>query len=78
MPFRCRVCSSDAYDAVTVRRPDGTVYQSTLLACHGCSTVFTDPVRFSNPTDPPPGQIVCVPRWESQRTAARRERASRR
>jgi hypothetical protein len=72
MTFRCRVCCCDAFEQVTVRRPDGTVYRSTLLACRGCSTVVTDPERFSSPPDPPV-RVVSPPQWESRRTVTRRE-----
>jgi len=72
MPFRCRLCSCDAFDAVTVRRPDGSMYRSALLACRGCSAVFTNAGRFSRPTEPP-ATVVSPPQWESRRTLARRE-----
>jgi hypothetical protein len=72
MPFRCRICSGDAFEPVTVRRPDGSLYRSALLACRGCSAVFTDSVRFSTPSDPP-ATVVSPPQWESRRTIARRE-----
>jgi len=78
MRFRCRICSSDAYELVTVRRPNGTVYRSTLLACCGCSTVFTDAARFTKPPDPPTGQVLSSPQWESRRSVGRRERAPHR
>jgi hypothetical protein len=71
MSFRCRLCSCDAFEPVTVRRADGSLYRSTLLACRGCSIVFTDPERFTRPTDPP-ASMVSPPQWESRRTAARR------
>jgi len=71
MPFRCRLCRAESYEPVTVRRPDGSLYRSTLLACVGCSAVFLDPDRFSlNP--PPLAEPVAHPQWESRRTAARR------
>jgi hypothetical protein len=71
MPFRCRICSCDAFEQVTVRRADGSIYRSTLLACHGCSAVFTDPERFSRPSDPP-ARVASPPQWESRRSVARR------
>ena len=77
MPFRCRLCSSDLYDPVAVRRPNGTVYQSSLLACRGCSAVFTDAARFSKPPDPATRQVIAPQSWESRRTSARRERLIR-
>ena len=76
MPFRCRVCASESFEQVTVRRPDGSLYRSALLACSGCSIVFTDPVRFSRPTDSPLSTASPL-RWESRRSSARRERDSR-
>jgi hypothetical protein len=77
MPFRCRVCSCEAFEPVTVRRPNGSIYQSALLACRGCSAVFTDPERFSRPPDPP-ARVVSPPQWESRRTVARRQPGSTR
>jgi len=47
MSFRCRLCGSDVFEQVSVRRPDGSLYRSALLACGGCSAVFTDPERFA-------------------------------
>jgi len=73
MPFRCRICACESFEQVTVRRPDGTLYRSALLACSGCSIVFTDPVRFSRPADSPPRSASPL-RWESRRSTARRER----
>jgi hypothetical protein len=70
MAFRCRICGCDAFEQVTVRRADGTLYRSSLLACSGCSGVFTDPERFSRPTEPP-ARVVSAPHWESRRTASR-------
>lgn len=49
MSFRCRLCGSDRFEQVTVRRADGSLYRSALLACAGCSLVFTDPDRFAQP-----------------------------
>jgi len=72
MPFRCRICSCDVFEQVTVRRADGSIYRSALLACRGCSTVFTDPERFSKPRDPP-SRVASPPQWESRRTVARRD-----
>lgn len=77
MGFRCRSCDSTRYAPVTVTRPDGSLYRSSLFACAGCSAVFTDPARYSRP--PPSGSQESLERrgWESQRTLARRERAGR-
>jgi hypothetical protein len=72
MAFRCRICSCDAFEQVTVRRADGSVYRSALLACRGCSAVFTDPERFSKPPGSP-GKVVSPPQWQSRRTVARRD-----
>ncbi len=71
MPFQCRLCSHDSFEQVTVRRPDGSLYRSALLACGRCSAVFTDPERFSRPPDPP-ARVLSSPQWESRRTVARR------
>lgn len=78
MTFRCPTCDARAYEAVSVRRPDGTLYRSnSLFACAGCSQVFTDPSRFSAP--PPSGsqEALELRGWESRRTAAKRARATR-
>ena len=74
MSFRCPHCNSSRYEPVSVKRPNGTIYRSdSLLACQGCSLVFTDPVRFSRPP-PSPSSSDAIPSstWESRRTAARR------
>src|SRR5271165_3507745 len=52
MPFRCPLCRSTAYQGVTVRRRDGSLYVSALQQCAGCSVVFTDAERFSRPPEP--------------------------
>ena len=77
MEFRCPSCESRRYAPVTVTRPNGTVYRSSLYTCEGCSLVFTDPARFSRP--PPSGSQEARERrgWESHRTLAKRDRASR-
>jgi hypothetical protein len=78
MSFRCPNCDSSRYDAVTVKRPNGTVYRSeSLFTCGGCSAVFTDPARFSRP--PPSGsqESMELRGWESHRTLAKRARANR-
>jgi hypothetical protein len=77
MRFRCPTCASTRYAAVTVTRPNGTVYRSSLYTCEGCSAVFTDPSRYSRP--PPSGSQESLERrgWESQRTMVARGRTSR-
>jgi hypothetical protein len=77
MSFRCPGCDSARYAPVTVTRPNGTVYRSSLYACEGCSTVFTDPARFSRP--PPSGSREALEHrgWESHRTLAKRSRDGR-
>ena len=77
MSFRCPTCNSTRYGPVTVTRPNGTVYRSSLFSCDGCSAVFTDPARYSRP--PPSGSQESLERrgWESQRTMAARSRTSR-
>ncbi|HUO80347.1 MAG TPA: hypothetical protein VMU00_09410 [Steroidobacteraceae bacterium] len=77
MGFRCRSCDSTRYAPVTVTRPDGTLYRSSLYACEGCSTVFTDPARFSRLPPSDPSESVERRGWESRRTVAKRSGALR-
>jgi hypothetical protein len=32
---------------VTVKRPNGSIYVSSLWKCRGCSVVFADPEQFT-------------------------------
>jgi hypothetical protein len=77
MSFRCPTCDSTRYGGVTVTRPNGTVYRSSLFTCEGCSAVFTDPSRYSRP--PPSGSPQSLERRGAQSPAplAARSRASR-
>jgi len=78
MAFRCPLCESTRYESVTVKRPNGTAYQSeSLFSCAGCSAAFTSPSKFSSP--PPSGSSEAkeLRGWESRRTLARRARAER-
>ncbi len=77
MSFRCPTCDATRYASVTVTRPNGTVYRSSLFTCEGCSAVFTDPARYSRP--PPSGSQESLERrgWESRRTLEARSRSGR-
>lgn len=47
IPFRCPICRSQIYMAVTVRRPSGKTYRTEFFECGGCSVMFRDPQKFT-------------------------------
>jgi len=47
--FRCRICAATTYERVVVMRESGQPYLTKFFACMGCSVMFGDPLRFSEP-----------------------------
>lgn len=56
LAFRCPICRSSTFQAVSVRRGVGQPeYQTEFLQCTGCSVMFRDAVKFTRfePAAPP-------------------------
>jgi hypothetical protein len=45
--FKCPLCGSTAYDYVYSRRPNGSIRQTRIYRCGGCSVLFEDPEKFT-------------------------------
>jgi transposase len=45
--FRCPLCSSNVYEQVMMRRPDGSSAATQSFQCAGCTVVFRDAARFT-------------------------------
>jgi DNA-directed RNA polymerase subunit RPC12/RpoP len=45
--FKCPLCGSTAYDHVYSRRTDGSIRQTRIYKCGGCSVLFEDPDKFT-------------------------------
>jgi hypothetical protein len=46
--FKCPLCGSTAYDHVYSRRVDGSIRQTPIYKCGGCSVLFEDPTGSRN------------------------------
>jgi hypothetical protein len=45
--WKCRLCGFDRYHQVSVIRKNGTKYQTSFLACSGCSVMFLNATTFN-------------------------------
>lgn len=45
--WKCRVCGFERYHAVAVLRKDGSRYETSFLACSGCSVMFLNATTFN-------------------------------
>jgi len=44
--WRCRLCGCECYHPVSVRRKDGTRYQTPFYSCGGCTVLFMNDRQF--------------------------------
>jgi hypothetical protein len=45
--FACPLCGSTAYKHLETLRPDGSIRQTTVYHCGGCSVLFKDPDKIT-------------------------------
>ena len=45
--WRCRICSFDRWHVVSVKRKNGSLYETSFYACSGCSVMFLNPEQFN-------------------------------
>jgi len=45
--WRCRICSFNRWHVVSVKRKNGSLYETSFYACSGCSAMFLNRERFS-------------------------------
>jgi hypothetical protein len=61
--WRCRVCGFERYHRVGVMRKNGQRYETSFLACSGCSVMFVNEHQFNalgkaNPNVEAPPSVV--------------------
>ncbi len=65
--WRCRVCGFERYHRVAVLKKNGQRYETSFLACSGCSVMFLNDTTF-NALHPiaadvePPAIVTAIPR----------------
>ena len=45
--FECPVCGHRRYYRILVQREQQPAYRTAFYGCFGCTTMFTDPYRFT-------------------------------
>jgi hypothetical protein len=50
--FECPVCGHRRYYRIVVQRERQPAYRTAFYGCFGCSTMFTDPYRFTQCVKP--------------------------
>lgn len=48
--FECPVCGHRRYYRILVQRERQPPYRTSFYGCFGCTTMFTDPYRFTQST----------------------------
>ena len=55
--FECPVCGDRRYYRILVQRERQPAYRTAFYGCVGCSTMFTDPYRFTQSVNPVSGKF---------------------
>jgi len=45
--WKCRVCGFDRWHVVSVKRKNGSLYETSFYACSGCSVMFLNTEQFN-------------------------------
>ena len=65
--WRCRVCGFERYHRVAVLKKNGQRYETSFLACSGCSVMFLNDTTFNalhsiSPEVEPPALVTPIHR----------------
>jgi hypothetical protein len=52
--WKCRICGFDRWHVITVKRKNGSLYETSFYACSGCSVMFLNPDSFNALGEAPP------------------------
>jgi len=47
MQWKCRICGFDRWHVISVKRKNGSLYETSFCACSGCSAMFLNPEQFN-------------------------------
>jgi len=50
--WRCRLCGCERFHRVAVMRNNGTRYETSFLACNGCTVMFLSERQFDAAGNP--------------------------
>ena len=53
--FECPVCGHRRYYRILIQRERQEPYRTQFYGCFGCTSMFTDPYRFTQSVKTPPG-----------------------